>query len=297
MEFQASIANPEEYWWEMSHDGILWRFDFGAYGDLHIYVWGRPPGHEPLEQAAAHAVERGWEGIFEEPDLKEASEDLVAYGNLNPSQDEIEDQATSDLTYTESGYLGSDWYMSEIDPDSSEYSQIVIASQVAWINEEGVTDLVIDPEQVVFDEWAHGIHSYGILPFIASRLRPLCEYLLPVQLYPYFVTRLEVKRWVIVVACEQNQPDALGQLQELSDELNEWENLTASLTTAAREVEYWVRLADSEEHLRHEGEGQPQEHAPRVSAVLTVTNAQQAPIEVEFVFMERFYGPEFQEED
>lgn len=97
---------------------ILW---FGACGPTNILVYAN--GLEAaLEDAAQEIHDRGWLGHFNEPDYKEAFEDLQRDGKIPKGlifeedasnengqyQELIREEAETDLTYTESGYI-ADW--------------------------------------------------------------------------------------------------------------------------------------------------------------------------------------------
>lgn len=295
MDFRASIANPEEFVYALpSPYGTpgweLWRLDFGSYGDLHIYVWSSSL-QTALEVAAAYASERGWT-IFEEPDLEEAREELKAEGNLSPSENQIAERATVDMTYTESGYLGYDWSSYSVWPESSEFAQVLLASQFAWFNYPLVNDIVIDPEEWEWDAWDIGRSNYDFLPIIGGWLHRYCDYLLPLQLYPHFITSSDRKQWTMVLACEQTQDEAIAALPALVQQLNLWDIRTVMRQEQVTDTN-WIRVAYPEEHYLHEGDREPQEYAPRVRVVLEIQLSPLTSVEVQIIFVERLYGPSF----
>lgn len=296
MEFRASIANPDQYWEGLAPrygDPVpLWRFDFGAYGSIHIYVWGQDL-HEALETAAAYGEEVGY-GIFEEPEWDEAREELIDRGNTNPTEEEIHTAATVDMTYTESGYIGHDWAYAEILPDSSEYQQVALASQLSEVKGEQ-NRIVVDPQKEVWDDWSPGTYNYGMLPFITTWLRRFCDYLLPVQLYPQFeIGEDYITQWVVIVACEQNQEYAIAELGKLNERLNDFSSIASTLEVAPVEEAEWVRVGESEPHYSHEQDLEPQEYVPRYRVTFTITvSPYRRPFQIQFIFVARRYEPEF----
>jgi len=89
-----------------------WLFSFGAYGDCHIVAFGSL--EEALEDAAALLAP----GYFYEPDFAQARHELREEGMLDDSDEDLDrvfEHATTDLTYTESGWLIShEWTVREV---------------------------------------------------------------------------------------------------------------------------------------------------------------------------------------
>lgn len=119
------IANPGDYNLRVS----LFYFSFGAYGDLHVLVWSKGV-EDALETAAEYMKDEGHIGIFvDDENLKELA--IEAREELGPdaSDDEIYEQGTADLTYTESGYIPSfEWWVDEV-TDPSLLSAAKAASE------------------------------------------------------------------------------------------------------------------------------------------------------------------------
>ncbi len=128
--------------------GRLWLFGFGAYGDTNLAYWD--PGHEHLEGALEHAAEWLAENapghITSENEMmelyKEAADELgVSWPPEDwddPKVEEVREQAETDLTYTESGWLTShEWTVDEIERGSELYCEIFIKSlEEAELDEE-----------------------------------------------------------------------------------------------------------------------------------------------------------------
>lgn len=97
----------------------LWDFQFGAYGDTHVLVWtGKHSANrgieDALEEAAGALADLGFKGHFVDED--EIAKLMVEAQEEDPDLDEEEafEAATTDMTYTESGYLTSyEWHVGE----------------------------------------------------------------------------------------------------------------------------------------------------------------------------------------
>lgn len=100
-----------------AHKGIF-VLHFGAYGCTHVLAFGTLG--DALEDAASVLPP----GMFYEPDMEAAREDMYGEGSLSEEQyndrdcDEVDalvhEYATTDLTYTQSGYLLSwEWTCTE----------------------------------------------------------------------------------------------------------------------------------------------------------------------------------------
>ncbi len=287
MEYRASIANPDQWLWSST----LWRFDIGACGPTHIYVW-EDSLEEALEIAAAYIRDRGWNGLFTEPELDDAREELGAQA----SDEAVFDAATQEMTYTESGYLLSyEWWGREISGSGREYQQVRVASQILTLPlVDEVLDVAIDPEWDTESEvWLRGRWAEEVVPSIVARLRPFCDFLLPVTMFPHFlVPSQHNKRWIVPMACEQYQAEAVRELLRVVSELNLLADVEVSWHTPT--TENWVEFAQ-DIHL-HEGVPDSQQYVLRQSVILRVLDGKYStPIEVEFAFLERHYEPDFQE--
>jgi hypothetical protein len=99
---RVRISNPVDY-----EAGSLLFFSFGANLDRHVLVWGTSV-EKGLEEAAGFMKEQGNEDLFE---TDERLQDLVreVREELGPDADDdtVQEKATVDLTYTESGYIAS----------------------------------------------------------------------------------------------------------------------------------------------------------------------------------------------
>ncbi len=143
-------------------------------------------------------------------------------------------------------------------------------------------------------------YNFAMVRHVAAWLRPFCDYLLLVGRYPsYYIGNLE--RWIIPVACEQQQSEAIQDLYRLVEELNSWSFIEAELVEvnlSGSGSGSWIMIADEEEEqLAHEGNPDPQEYLSRQNVVIRVgsPSLRWHPFEIEFLFFERFYEPAFQE--
>lgn len=95
------LLGADTFW---AHKGV-YVFQFGAYGCTHVLAYGSV--EDALESAAALLPK----GCFTDIELPDGFDSL--------SEDEqcaAHDEATTDLTYTESGYLASwEWTLCEMD--------------------------------------------------------------------------------------------------------------------------------------------------------------------------------------
>jgi hypothetical protein len=141
---KMTIVNPSGFRPDYrGHPETLYNFQFGAYGTTWLLVWDDTGGFEgALEEAAGwladnapgHIMEEGSEGM---QDLyKEAAEEQglpwpppegTDWGSDEWSR--VYEDATADLTYTESGYLTSyEWWGGEVDTTSPTYVEAFRAS-------------------------------------------------------------------------------------------------------------------------------------------------------------------------
>ena len=121
------------------HDAYL--FCFGSYGDVRVAVFrsaGLSSLDDCLEAAASALADEGMRGIVmphgsrDLADLfTEAREELSA-GGAEPTDEEIHDLATRDLTYTEAGYLTSyEWGVTDLRHGSRLYGNLA----AVWLQE------------------------------------------------------------------------------------------------------------------------------------------------------------------
>lgn len=112
------IANPHDFaTWEN-----LYHFRFGAYGTTHVLVYAHGL-EDGLEEAAGwletnapgHLVTIGRDEF--EASRRELAEEMNVPAE-DVSDEDIQQHAEADLTYTESGYLVShEWYANDASPD------------------------------------------------------------------------------------------------------------------------------------------------------------------------------------
>lgn len=108
-------ANPDET------TNATYTFHFGAYGDTHVVVFGRPDRFEDALETAAECLLEHAPGLFSEPDYVDAAREIGVALDTRGLADLPEDlaerisaEAESDHTYTESGWLLSwEWSVTE----------------------------------------------------------------------------------------------------------------------------------------------------------------------------------------
>lgn len=106
------IANPDGVEWAFGRygSGRLWVFQFGAVGTMRVIVWGEA-GLSSLDDALETAAEAA-PGYFSNEEVDEAYKEAKEEGL---SDEDAQEEATTDMTYTESGYIPSwEWHVSEI---------------------------------------------------------------------------------------------------------------------------------------------------------------------------------------
>ena len=132
-----------------THEGARFEFRFGAYGDTRVVVFGRS-GHleDALEEAASWLAANApghlmpmW-GDEHKKLYLEASEELfpgVAETDLDDDQrQQADDQATADLTYTESGYLTSyEWTVDEDTDDRPDHHYVYGSGMSGYLYDNG----------------------------------------------------------------------------------------------------------------------------------------------------------------
>ena len=96
----------------------VWGFQFGAYGDTHVWVLGDTDICDALEAAAGVLPP----GMFTEPDYAGAAAEIGETWDPDSTlesergRERVREHAEADLTHTESGFLASwEWHGSEID--------------------------------------------------------------------------------------------------------------------------------------------------------------------------------------
>lgn len=146
-----AIANIGDKSWTR-HTYVLW---FGAYGRTNVLVYADSL-EDAIEEAAQCIHDKGWLGLFTEPDYAAALEDMCgdfqrtryprealseedmapfagmsseeAWGIISRSEDlryRIAEFAEADMTYTESGMIASwEWGLVAEDPTKEELLDI-----------------------------------------------------------------------------------------------------------------------------------------------------------------------------
>lgn len=121
------VANPSDLDW----NDTLWRFGFGVYGNATIFVWAK--GVEDALEIAAESLKETFPGLLCADDeiaelYKTALAELVASGHDPEDEDtmcQAQENATVDLTYTESGYIASyEWTVDEVFETYPEYAAV-----------------------------------------------------------------------------------------------------------------------------------------------------------------------------
>lgn len=156
---------PTKKWFGKSDK--LWRFEFGASGTTFLLVWSK--GVESALELAADWLETNAPGHLMAADseelkslIDEAREEL----GEDADDDEVEQKATADLRYTESGYLTShEWTVDEVS-DKKIVEAALYASDLAdWRFHEapngieileksrGDVYLFLNPETVASQIW------------------------------------------------------------------------------------------------------------------------------------------------
>ena len=103
-------------------DHGVWLLTFGISHPDRVLVTGS------LDEALEAAAEVLPVGCFTEPDYEGARQTLIAATGKEPSEEEVHEYATVDMTYTERGYIGSDeWQVLEI-MELDELAAVVVAS-------------------------------------------------------------------------------------------------------------------------------------------------------------------------
>lgn len=119
-------ANPDE----TTNTGATYTFHFGAYGDTHVVVFGRPDRLAAALETAAECLLEHAPGLFSEPDYVDAAREIgvaldqYTRGLADLPEDlaeRIRELATVDRTYTESGWLLSwGWTVDESEGEPFE---------------------------------------------------------------------------------------------------------------------------------------------------------------------------------
>jgi hypothetical protein len=110
---EVPIVNPNEY----DYRDWVYLFSFGAYGDKLLLVFGK--GVESALEVAADYMKTVAPGVFvSQEELKNLYEEVLAEGK---SEEEAQEAATVDLTYTEAGYIPSwEWTVDDAPPEILE---------------------------------------------------------------------------------------------------------------------------------------------------------------------------------
>lgn len=114
-----------------THEGARFTFQFGAYGDTQVVVFGAPDHLEDaLEEAASWLKDNAPGHLIEDWGSEHQALYDAVWDELFPGVEELTDeqreqvheQATADLTYTESGYLASrEWHVHEETDDRPDH--------------------------------------------------------------------------------------------------------------------------------------------------------------------------------
>lgn len=159
------IANPDDFDSGYRDLTTLWAFQFGAPWATWVLVWEGGGHHvsnvtgleDALEEAAGWLEENAPGHLTTEQEVwvltKEVAEEqgVDAEALREKAIDEsgppwaggasnklwaLQDEATADLMYTESGYVGPDWYVSEVAPDVPLYTAAFVASAASAASED-----------------------------------------------------------------------------------------------------------------------------------------------------------------
>jgi hypothetical protein len=110
----------------------LFRFGFGTVGTIFLLVWAR--GVESGLEIAAGWLETNAPGhlmVHGSEELKQLYDEAREELGEDADEEEVEQQATADLTYTESGYLTSyEWTVDDV-TDKKLFGAAVYASDLA----------------------------------------------------------------------------------------------------------------------------------------------------------------------
>lgn len=108
------IANPSDHDW----NDHLFAFQFGAVGTENVLVWAKGVD-SGLEIAAAWLSDNGKMGHFMGNDqMLELQEGAREELGPDAPEEEVQEKAEADLTYTEAGYLMShEWFVDEAPPE------------------------------------------------------------------------------------------------------------------------------------------------------------------------------------
>ena len=117
---EVPIVNPGDYDWTRG----LFLFGFGAYNDTKCLVFAN--GVEAaLEIAASHLKDTGEIGFFETDEALKGLYDEVREEHPEYSEEQAQQAAEADLTYTESGYLVSyEWTVDDV-PELLEQAKAI----------------------------------------------------------------------------------------------------------------------------------------------------------------------------
>lgn len=167
------IANPAEAW----HVKRLFAFQFGAIGTTRVLVWARSMD-DALEEAGEYLSEEypGHLMAHDSAELREqyemAAEELdLDLDDLDEDDEsKLHEEATTDLTYTEAGYLNSsEWWVDDVHNDECLRNAMVesllledmihgwqLADVKKWLTKHGAsaTDAEDDIDAIAYE---HGL--------------------------------------------------------------------------------------------------------------------------------------------
>jgi hypothetical protein len=130
----------------------LWHFQFGPYTGTNVFVWG---GHleDGLETAASWLKENAPGHFYSNADIMDFVRDVLKdqgkteYDYMRALEEhdqwayDVEEEATADLTYTESGYLAShEWYVNELHEGDELYAEVWEATIEVLIDDDDLSD-------------------------------------------------------------------------------------------------------------------------------------------------------------
>lgn len=174
---QIYIVNPGDWHWNVvggyrphHRGGGLWLFQFGAYGATWVAVWNASL-EDALEEAGGWLADHAPGHLTTEEELwkdkgliEDAMEDVGVSGPFNELDEEdqykVHESMTTDMTYTESGYLNSwEWYVNELDPGDPDYKKILVESARE------------DPEVIEEDEGTMELYQKALAATRSSKRR------------------------------------------------------------------------------------------------------------------------------
>lgn len=130
----------------------LWWFQFGAYGDTYVFVWGGSL-EDALEEAAGWLADNAPGLLTSEKEMaerfqEEAEDQGVSWPPEDwddPEVESVREAAEADMTYTESGWIPSwEWYVNELHPGDELYAEVWEATIDRLAEEDALGDREIE---------------------------------------------------------------------------------------------------------------------------------------------------------